>query len=241
MKIIIAPAKVMKTKQVTIKQTDILFKAKTQELHDYLSQFNVEQLHDQMKISFKMAQSVYDYYHDELPSTPALYCYQGTVFKQLNLNTYTSDDFAYLEQYLNIMSAYYGILKYNSMIRPYRLDMTMKLDYQLYSYWQDEVEAYFQDEDFIISLASKEFTKMIKHPHLINIDFVENRAGKMTRNSMHVKQARGKMLELMVKNKVTSLKDLKLLTFDDYVFDQTLSSNHNYVFIKNGVHTIKKL
>ncbi len=55
MKIIIAPAKVMKTKQVNIETTDILFKDKTTQLHNYLMKFNLDQLHDIMKISFKMA------------------------------------------------------------------------------------------------------------------------------------------------------------------------------------------
>ena len=49
MKIIIAPAKVMKTKQVNIETTDILFKDKTTQLHNYLMKFNLDQLHDIMK------------------------------------------------------------------------------------------------------------------------------------------------------------------------------------------------
>ena len=220
MKIIIAPAKVMKTKQVNIETTDILFKDKTTQLHNYLMKFNLDQLHDIMKISFKMADTVYSYFHNEYTAVPALYCYQGTVFKQLSLKDYDADDFVYLEQYLNILSAYYGILKYNSAITPYRLDMIMKIDFNLYQFWQDEIDNYFKNEDYIISLASKEFTKMLSHPHIINIDFVEDKAGKMVRNSMYVKQARGKMLDLMVKNKISDLDSLKRLTFDGYIYHE---------------------
>ena len=225
MKIIIAPAKVMKTKQVNIETTDILFKDKTTQLHNYLMKFNLDQLHDIMKISFKMADTVYSYFHNEYTAVPALYCYQGTVFKQLSLKDYDADDFVYLEQYLNILSAYYGILKYNSAITPYRLDMIMKIDFNLYQFWQDEIDNYFKNEDYIISLASKEFTKMLSHPHIINIDFVEDKAGKMVRNSMYVKQARGKMLDLMVKNKISDLDSLKRLTFDGYIYHEELSTD----------------
>lgn len=144
MKIIIAPAKVMKTKQVNIETTDILFKDKTTQLHNYLMKFNLDQLHDIMKISFKMADTVYSYFHNEYTAVPALYCYQGTVFKQLSLKDYDADDFVYLEQYLNILSAYYGILKYNSAITPYRLDMIMKIDFNLYQFWQDEIDNYLK-------------------------------------------------------------------------------------------------
>ena len=226
MKIIIAPAKVMKTKYAKIEQTELLFLKKTKQLHNYLKRYSINELHDNMKISFKMAETVYNYYHDSYDSTPAIYCYQGTVLKQLNLSSYQNEDFDYLDKYLNIMSAYYGILKYNTGITPYRLDMKTE---------------YFKDEDYLISLASKEFTKMINHPNLINIDFVENKAGKLVRNSMYIKQARGKMLDIMVKNKIVSLEELKKITFDDYYYDHNLSTNDNYIFIRDAIKQYKKL
>ncbi len=139
------------------------------------------------------------------------------------------------------MSAYYGILKYNTGITPYRLDMIMKFDLNLYDFWQKDVDKYFKDEDYLISLASKEFTKMINHPNLINIDFVENKAGKLVRNSMYIKQARGKMLDIMVKNKIVSLEELKKITFDDYYYDHNLSTNDNYIFIRDAIKQYKKL
>lgn len=241
MKIIIAPAKVMKTKTTKITENSILFPKKTEKLSEYLKSYSIEQLHDQMKISFKMAETVYSYYHDDYKTTPAIFCYQGTVLKQLDLKTYDKTDFDYLQQYLNILSAYYGILEYNSAIKPYRLDMIMKFDLNLYDYWQNEIDEYFKDEDFIISLASKEFTKMIYHPHLINLDFIENKGGKHTRNSMYVKQARGKMLNLMIKNKITCLEDLKKITFDNYCYNDTLSTPDNLVFIRDASQIYKKL
>lgn len=242
MKIIIAPAKVMKNKQLNIMQTDLLFPDKTANLYQYLQKYNVEDLHDIMKISFKMAQTVYDYYHnDDINTTPAIFCYQGTVLKQLNLNTYNDTDFEYLDKYLTILSAYYGILKYNTGITPYRLDMTMKLDIDLYQYWQKEIDTYYKNEDYLISLASNEFIKMVNHPNIVNLDFVENRGGKLTRNSMYVKQARGKMLDIMIKNKITSLSALKEVTFDDYIYQPSLSTDNNFVYIRNSKKTYKKL
>lgn len=80
---------------------------------------------------------------------------------------------------------------------------------------------------------------MLSHPHIINIDFVEDKAGKMVRNSMYVKQARGKMLDLMVKNKISDLDSLKRLTFDGYIYHEELSTDDNYVYIRNGKQTYK--
>lgn len=81
MKIIISPAKVMKYKQSNIDKSEIIFSKKTSELLEYLKQYSVEQLHDYMKISFKMANTVYDYYHNDHPYTPAIF-----VIKVLYLN-----------------------------------------------------------------------------------------------------------------------------------------------------------
>ena len=46
MKIIIAPAKVMKTKQINIEKTDLLFSKKTEQLNKYLKQYTINELHD---------------------------------------------------------------------------------------------------------------------------------------------------------------------------------------------------
>ena len=241
MKIIIAPAKVIKTKYVKIEQTKLLFPKKTKQLLNYLEKYTINELHENMKISFKMAETVYNYYHNDYDFTPAIYCYQGTVLKQLNLNLYQNEEFDYLDKYFNIMSAYYGVLKYNTGITPYRLDMIMKFDLDLYDFWQKDINKYFKDEDYLISLASKEFIKMINHPNIINIDFVEDKAGKLVRNSMYIKQARGKMLDMMVKNKIILLEELKKITFDDYYYDDNLSTNDNYVFIRDAKQHYKKI
>lgn len=236
MKIIIAPAKQMKYKNTDIEMTKPVFSKKQKQLHKLLQTFQVEQLHDIMKISFKMADEVYNYYHQDYPSCPALYFYSGTVYKQLKLNTYKQAEFQYLATHLAILSAYYGALKYSDEISHYRLDMNMKIcDMSLYDFWRNDIKKYFAKEDIIISLASKEFTKMVNHPNIIEIDFVEEKGDKLTRNAMYVKQARGKMLDYMIKHKIDTLAGIKNITFDRYVYREDLSNQHTFVFYR-GVH-----
>ena len=87
MKIIIAPSKTMKYLKTTIKGKDILYKEENEYLHSLLKQYNDEEIMNLMKISYKQAMQVIDYYnHDH--KHPALYLYSGTVFKQLELDTY---------------------------------------------------------------------------------------------------------------------------------------------------------
>ena len=234
MKIIIAPSKTMKYRDYGFHTTDLLFPKETSYLHTLLKQYNDEQLCEVMHISYKQATQVYDYYHLDQRAYPALSLYQGTVFKQLEINKY-HNHLDYLYHHVNIMSAYYGVLHYNTAITPYRLDMTMKLPIQLYDFWYTPIYQYFEKEDFIISLASQEFTSMIRHPHLYFIDFIEDDHGKLKRNAMFIKKARGQMLNLMILNEIQTLDDIKTLNIDGFVYNEDLSHEYQLAFVREKV------
>lgn len=232
MKIIISPSKTMKYKDYGFVKAECSFTQQTQYLYDILKKYNDEQLASLMKISSKQSKIVYDYYHLPQESYPALSFYQGTVFKQLELDQY-KDHLTYLDQHLIILSAYYGPLHYNSCIFPYRLDMTMKPNgINLYEYWHKDVYNYFKDEDIIISLASKEFSDMVYHPHLYFIDFIEILDGKCKRQSMKVKKARGMMLNQMILQETQTLEQLKTIEFDGYCYSEEYSKDYTIAFIK---------
>lgn len=232
MKIIIAPAKIMKPKEGQEFQ-DLIFPQKNQYLKTILAKYDRKELPDIMHISFKLANQVYNYYHQQQPITPAIYCFSGTVYQQLDILNYKEPDLLYLNKYVNIVDAYYGVLKPNTGIKPYRLDFSMNIGFNLYEYWQADIDRYFEKEDLLISLASREFSKMLNHPNLINIDFIEVLGNKHRRNSMYVKKARGMMLDLLIKNQVTSLKNLKALVVDGYSYNPKLSTKNNLVFIRH--------
>lgn len=232
MKIIIAPSKTMKYQEHGFISTPLIYPHETDYLKTQLQQYNDEELCDFMKISYKQAVKVYDYYHQSYQEHPALSLYQGTVFKQLDMNLYQSH-LDYLDKHLCIMSAYYGVLKYNTGITPYRLDMTMKLDHiNLYEYWYTPIYQYFENEDFIISLASQEFTLMIHHPYLYFIDFMEMKDNKIKRNAMIIKKARGQMLNQMILNEIKTLDELKKQNIDGFIYNEELSQDHTLVFLR---------
>lgn len=234
MKVIIAPSKTMKPRENNFIKEPIIFPQETKYLHSLLQQYNDEELCKLMNISYKQALKVHDYFHKPQNAYPALSLYQGTVFKQLELSSYY-EHLDYLDQYVRIMSAYYGIAKYNTEITPYRLDMTMKLPIQLYDYWYTPIYKYFEVEDFIISLASQEFTSMIHHPHLYFIDFIELKDGKQKRNAMIIKKARGQMLNQMILNEIKTLKDIKELNIDDFVYCEEFNQHHTLAFVRKSV------
>lgn len=233
MKIVIAPSKTMKYQKVPFVGSEPLFQEETQYLTNILKQYNDEQLCQLMKISYKQATQVYQYFHDEQTAHPALAFYQGTVFKQLELASYMNHQ-DYLSEHLCILDAYYGVLKYNTLITPYRLDMTMKPNHiNLYDYWYTPLYQYFEQVDFIISLASKEFTNMLRHPHIYFIDFIINDHGKMKRNAMIIKKARGQMLNQMILNEIKTLDELKTLNIDGFTYQPDYNQEGTLAFVKN--------
>lgn len=232
MKIVIAPSKTMKYQKIPFVGSEPLFPEETQYLTNILKQYNDEQLCQLMKISYKQATQVYQYFHEEQTAHPALAFYQGTVFKQLELASYMNHQ-DYLSEHLCILDAYYGVLKYNTLITPYRLDMTMKpQNINLYEYWFTPLYQYFEQVDFIISLASKEFTNMLRHPHIYFIDFMINDQGKMKRNAMIIKKARGQMLNQMVLNEICTLDELKTLNIDGFTYQPDYNQEGTLAFVK---------
>ena len=233
MKIVIAPSKTMKYQKVPFVGSEPLFPEETQYLTNILKQYNEEQLCELMKISYKQATQVYQYFHEEQTAHPALAFYQGTVFKQLELASYMNHQ-DYLSEHLCILDAYYGVLKYNTLITPYRLDMTMKpQNINLYEYWYTPLYQYFEQVDFIISLASKEFTSMLRHPHIYFIDFIIINQGKIKRNAMIIKKARGQMLNQMILNEIKTLDELKTLNIDGFTYQPDFNQEGTLAFVKN--------
>lgn len=242
MKIIIAPSKAMKYTDSNINTTIPKYLSKQKKLHKQMKSFSVNDIHDIMGVSFKIANEVYNYYHQNNPKGPALFYYSGIVFKQLKLSNYTKEDFDYMDKHLNIMSAYYGVLKHSDIISYYRLDMLMKLpDMNLYDYWHKDIKNYFKKEDMLIFLLSKEFAKAIDHHNIITIDFLENRGGKLVHSAIFLKMARGKILNLMIKNKITNLEEIKKLSFDGYSYDESLSTKTDLVFVRIAPKRYKQL
>lgn len=233
MKIIIADAKTLKIRQYPIIGQNPLFEEKALYLRKQLQQLEPREIHDLMNISFKQSSLIYDYLHND-EKYPALCLYDGVVYKQLSLNDYKEAEFDYLEKHLFINSPLYGICRYNDFIQFHRLEIKHKLNnISLYDYWKDTIHNHLKDEDFIISLSTKEYEKMIDHKNMIQVDFIEISGEKIKRTAVYLKKARGKMLDYMIKNKIENIDDIKKIVVDDYHFDESYSTEKKLVFVRN--------
>ncbi len=242
MKIILSPSKTQNTNHLLQKKSkDLLNKQKTDNLFNILKRFSKEEIQSLMKIKNKLLDETYNNFQKDDSSSltkEAIKVYQGVAFEQIKIDEYNQSQTKYLNQHLIILSAIYGALRPYTLISPYRLDMTMKPDgIHLYDYWQEDIIDLFKDEDYIIDLASHEYSRMLKplKDKLLTIDFKEkDKDGKLKTISYNAKKARGKMVHQLTLNRVKTMDKIKTLVVDDYHYDPNQSSKNHFIFIKNN-------
>lgn len=155
-------------------------------------------------------------------SKQAIKLYSGLAFRQLNE---LDSDF-----YHNviILSSLYGYSYGNDYISPYRLDYTSKEGRLYRSDIYAEINKILVNEDVIYNLASKEFSKGIKHHNIIDFEFYVNNK----QISATSKKMRGAMIEFI---RVNGNKQLELFNTDDFVFDKSASNKNMYVYRKEAI------
>ena len=235
MKIIFSPAKSMDFSNSIKDPLKINFTDKTNFLLKYLKTLSLDEITKIMKVkgnTLNHVKEIYENFEDS-NTKKAIAAYNGISFKQLDLDNYNEKEFEFLDSHLIVLSALYGILKPFDFIKEYRLDMNMKFlkDQNLYKFWKKEINDYFKDNELIFNLASKEFSKIIEKP-MITIDFKEKKEELYKSVSAYSKKGRGLMLNYIVKNKITSIDQIKKFNLDGYSLNHKISDKFNLIFTR---------
>lgn len=235
MKIIFSPAKSMDFSNSIKDPLKINFTDKTNSLLQNLKTLSLDEITKIMKIKGNTLNHVKEIYEnfENANTKKAITAYNGVSFKQLDLTNYNQEEFAFLDTHLTILSALYGVIEPSNLIKEYRLDMNMKLleDQNLYKFWRNEINEYFKNDEFIINLASKEFSKLIEKP-MLTIDFKEKKGELYKSVSAYSKKGRGMILNYIIKNKVTSIDEIKKFNLDGYSLNDKLSDKFNLIFTR---------
>ena len=242
MKIIISPSKTKKINNLQIKDSGSLIEKEPfyleiiNEIIERIKTFSVEEIEKKFKLKNEKAQKLLEFYknYENEKSGNALASYTGVAYKVIKIETFDKSDFEYLETHLVILSALYGILTPYTNVKEYRLDMTNSIfeNKSLYEVWKTSVNEYFEHEDIILNLASKEYSKLINPDKLIDFEFWEDSNGKLKQVSTNSKKMRGCTLNYIVKNKVSDVKKLRNITLDGYIFDEDMSDERKFVYVK---------
>lgn len=254
MLILISPSKTMDATQLSPKVEFSIptFQNEIFQLIHELKKKKTKDFEKMMDLSPKLASHthhLYQNFEDSFTnenSKPAIYSFKGDVYLGMDVNSFTNKDVKEANKSIRILSGLYGLLKPLDWIQEYRLEMGRAIKIgksnNLYQFWgskiADEVisEPEYHKDQKIINLASDEYfksvSKYLNESNVITINFKEWRNGKYTFLSFNAKKARGMMCHYFVKSKVKKAVDLKKFNYENYAFNETLSTENNWIFTR---------
>ncbi|MDA9832036.1 peroxide stress protein YaaA [Gammaproteobacteria bacterium] len=224
----------------------IPFASKTEALLGILKQYSEGELAQALSVSHQLAQlnhqrfATFDLSGD---TKSALFAYQGDVYQYMGPDSWNEQALINAKQRLFIVSAMYGILRADTKIAPYRLEMINRIGHigPMAKYWSEEVTAHMNDAiqgGILLNLASKAYSEVINRKkfqgQIIDINFLDQRPdGQLKTVAVNAKRARGLMAKAVMQMSDPSIDAVKSLAVRDYQFDETLSSDHIWVFVKH--------
>lgn len=249
---ILSPAKKLLDREypLDLKFTDTRLDNKSIIINNKLKEFNPDEICSLMKISEKLREEVFTYIHkfeivDKNKLFPCIFYFNGEAFKGLNIETYTNEDLEYANGHLRVLSGLYGVLRPLDKISKYRLEMGTKLKIKdcnnLYEFWDEDIkEALIEDikkteSDILVNLASEEYSKSAKLKEFKNIKiitpiFKEYKNGSYKVVTVHAKKARGLMATFIIKNRITTIEELKKFNLEGYVYRDDMSTSKELIF-----------
>ena len=255
MLIILSPAKKQNFEQpLNNQQTSVpFFLSETEELIEILRQYSQDDIKQLMGVSDKIAELNFHRYKafQRLPTQiitrPAIFAFKGDVYKFLELEKYNKAQLDYMQSHFRILSGLYGILLPLDLIQAHRLEMGTKLlnnrGDNLYQFWSDKVTDRLNSElrkhNYLINLASNEYFTVINKQNIdvpiINIMFKEYRDNMLKTIALNSKRARSMMSNFIIKHQLQTPQDLQEFNENGYQFNKQLSSDSEYLFIKENL------
>ena len=238
MRIILSPAKKMN------EETDILvpeglpvFMESTEEIMRWMQALSYEDAKKLWACNDSIARQNYDrFQHMDLYRrlTPAILSYEGIAYQYMAPSVFANGEFAYVQEHLRILSAFYGVVKPMDGVTPYRLEMQAKAKIagtkDLYAYWGDRIcREVLDDSHVIVNLASKEYSKCVEkyltaEDRYITCVFGEISGEKIVQKGVYAKMARGEMVRYMAEHNVEQPEEMKGFDRLGYTFREDLSN-----------------
>lgn len=257
MLMIISPAKTLdyESSPVTQEFTTPVFLAESTELIKQLRTLNPSDIANLMGISDKLAGlNAARFEAWQTPFTPdnakqAILAFKGDVYSGLDTESLSSEDFAFAQSRLRILSGLYGLLRPLDLMQAYRLEMGTRFannrGKDLYAFWCDRIteklnEALQQQTDnVLVNLASNEYFKSVKpakfEGKIFTPIFKDFKNGQYKIISFYAKKARGLMVRYIIDNRINRVEELKGFDYKGYAFNADMSEGNDWVFIRNDV------
>ena len=239
MKILIPTAKEL-NKKATPQET-LELSEKSNEIVAEFAKLSASDLAKVYKIKEDKAMEEFSRWQDIKNNTAksykALDLFNGLMYRNIDRDNFDEADKEYIEKNVFITTSLYGIIGAYDLVQEHRLDFLQNVKISgesLKNFWRASYDESIKDEDFVVSLLSSEFEEVFsknQKEKFIKISFMEEKEGKLKVHSTISKKARGKFLTELVKNKVSSIEEMKQIQFDGFKFNEEYSEEKVLAFI----------
>lgn len=248
--IILSPTKTQDfSRSAPVKSTQPIYLKQANDVMSILKQMPLDDVKSLMSLSDKLGKETYSNIQNfkikpTMPDTePAIFSYTGEVFNKLNSSTFSNEELKFCHSHFRILSGVYGILRPLDGIQPYRLEMKSKLKIgqsnSMTQYWKNHITSALNqiEKKTIVNLASNEYVNAIYQNELfanfITIQFKERKNNQFKVIGVFAKQARGRLAQYIVKNKISSVDNLKSYHENGYQYNEAISTEKEWVFTRN--------
>jgi hypothetical protein len=224
------------------------FSDEIKELVNNLKSKSEKGIKNLMKLSDNLAELNYNRYQNFTEefnkdnSQQSIFAFTGDVYEGFDARNLSESEIKLSNSKIAILSGLYGLLKPLDLMQPYRLEMGTKMKNDkgedLYDFWGEKITDQINEleSELVINLASNEYFKSVKKKKLkaklVNIDFKEDKGGKVSIIGIYAKKARGYMARFIVKNDVNNLKKIKDFDVEGYKFIESMSDDANLTFLR---------
>ena len=239
MKILIPTAKELNKKATP--QEALELSEKSNEIVAEFAKLSAQDLAKVYKIKEDKAMEEFSRWKDIKDNTAksykALDLFNGLMYRNIDRDNFDEADKEYIEKNVFITTSLYGIIGAYDLIQEHRLDFLQNVKISgesLKNFWRASYDESIKDEEFIVSLLSSEFEEVFsknQKEKFIKISFMEEKEGKLKVHSTISKKARGKFLTELIKNKVSSVEEMKKIMFDGFEFSKEHSEEKVLAFI----------
>lgn len=222
----------------------------TAALIELLRTKTVDDVRELMDLSEPLAQLNVDRYAAWRPrftdrnSKPAMLAFNGDVYDGLDAKTLSTDDIAWAQAHVRMLSGLYGLLRPLDRMQPYRLEMGTRLAGEhgasLYDYWGDRLALHLnklakaEKAPVIVNLASQEYFRAADRealkPRVVDCQFEDWKNGEYKIISFFAKRARGLMARFAIQQRLETPEGLKAFNLDGYRLAPDVSSPDRLVF-----------
>ncbi|MEP3945875.1 peroxide stress protein YaaA [Ascidiaceihabitans sp.] len=252
MLVVISPAKRLDWEERDVAMTAPDFQDDAIRLTKTARNLTLGKLKDLMHLSDDLAKLNRDRFKafEDAPSVdvtrPAALAFAGDTYQGLEAQTLDSDEMAWAQEHLRILSGLYGVLRPLDAIQPYRLEMGSRLKTRrgtnLYEYWGDDLSKALNLQgasvgtETLINCASQEYFGAVAMKSLklrvITPAFMEDKGQGPKIVSFFAKKARGAMARFVVQNRLTHPDDILGFETGGYAYQPDLSTEDKPVFVR---------